>query len=63
MTPWKQKIAALKADGLTNKEIGSKLNLSPNTIKEHLRQVYMELDVNNAAKLAKKLRELIVQTY
>ena len=46
------------AEGLTNKEIGSRLYLSANTIKAHLRNVYGKLNVNNRTQAVAKGRSL-----
>ncbi|NOQ73958.1 MAG: tetratricopeptide repeat protein [Crocinitomix sp.] len=40
--------------GLSNKEIGEKLFLSVNTIKTHINNLYLKLDVNNRTQAAVK---------
>lgn len=40
--------------GLSNKEIGEKLFLSVNTIKSHINNLYIKLDVNNRTQAAVK---------
>lgn len=40
--------------GLSNKEIGEKLFLSVNTIKSHINNLYLKLDVNNRTQAAVK---------
>jgi DNA-binding NarL/FixJ family response regulator len=57
MTPWKRKIIFYRCDGLSYKEIASKLKLSPRTVEVHIREVYKELHVHNVAQLIRKIRE------
>jgi len=40
-------ILSLLAHGLSNKEIGGKLNLSPFTVKNHLARIYGKLRVRS----------------
>jgi two-component system nitrate/nitrite response regulator NarL len=42
----------LIADGLSNKEIGRRLELSEGTVKIHLHNIYQKLHVNNRTSLA-----------
>lgn len=57
MTPHLYKIANLKSDGLTNKEIAARLGKSEQTIKNQVRDIYRRLNVSNVGTLMKKLRE------
>lgn len=45
-------------NGLTNTEIASQSSLSPNTIKTHMRNIYLKLDVHSRTELVKHLREI-----
>ena len=45
-------IMELVSEGLSNKEIGRRLNLSEGTIKVHLHHTYQKLAVNNRTALA-----------
>ena len=46
------------AEGLTNRKIGSRLYLSANTVKAHLRNVYGKLNVNNRTQAVNRARAL-----
>lgn len=48
-------IAALAGRGLSNREIGQKLHLSPRTIGSHLYRIFPKLDVTSRAQLGERL--------
>jgi DNA-binding NarL/FixJ family response regulator len=52
LTPRESDIAALIADGLQNNEIAFRLNLSPATVRTHLRHIFRRLGIANRAQLA-----------
>jgi DNA-binding CsgD family transcriptional regulator len=51
LTPQQARIASLAARGLTNKEIGRELHLSPRTVSTHLYQIFPKLNVTSRAGL------------
>jgi DNA-binding CsgD family transcriptional regulator len=50
-------LIGLVANGLTNKEIGSALGLSENTVKSHLKRLFLVTGASNRTHLAHLLRE------
>ncbi len=46
------------AKGATNKEIARDLGVSPNTVKTHIANLYMKLDVNGRGKAVEAARSL-----
>jgi DNA-binding CsgD family transcriptional regulator len=57
LTPQEREIAALAATGLTNKQIGERLFLSPRTVGVHLYHVFPKLGVTSRAALSDALRD------
>jgi DNA-binding NarL/FixJ family response regulator len=54
LTERELEVLAALAQGLTNKEIGAALVISPNTVKRHLRAIYAKLDVHTRAAATAK---------
>jgi DNA-binding NarL/FixJ family response regulator len=52
-----QQLAQLISSGLSNKEIASKLNLSEQTVKNHVRHIFRKLGVNDRLTAAEYCRE------
>ncbi|WP_370743391.1 helix-turn-helix transcriptional regulator [Streptomyces sp. LUP47B] len=57
LTPQEREIAALAAAGLTNKQIGERLYLSPRTVSTHLDNAFPKLGISSRAALRDALAE------
>jgi DNA-binding CsgD family transcriptional regulator len=55
LTPRELEIALLAADGLTNREIGGRLFLSPKTVELHLGRIYRKLGIRSRTELARTI--------
>jgi DNA-binding CsgD family transcriptional regulator len=55
LTPQELQVALAASEGLTNKEIGARLFLSPKTVEFHLTRAYRKLDVRSRAELTRLL--------
>ncbi|MDT7715786.1 MAG: hypothetical protein QOH09_1778 [Pseudonocardiales bacterium] len=58
LTPQEREIATLAASGLSNKEIGHRLFLSPRTVSGHLHRIFPKLDITSRAALRDALNAL-----
>jgi DNA-binding NarL/FixJ family response regulator len=52
LSPQEHRVLALVAQGLTNKEIGERLDLSDNTVKNYLVSVFEKLQVKRRSQAA-----------
>jgi DNA-binding CsgD family transcriptional regulator len=52
LTTSERHVADRVADGLTSRQIGEELFISPRTVDAHLTNIYRKLDINTRAKLA-----------
>jgi DNA-binding NarL/FixJ family response regulator len=50
-------IARLAAEGLSNREIGERLYLSPRTVGSHLYRIFPKLNITSRAQLAARLEQ------
>ncbi|MFJ6379498.1 helix-turn-helix transcriptional regulator [Kitasatospora sp. NPDC092039] len=57
LTPQEVQIAQLAAQGLSNKEIGRQLHLSPRTIGTHLYRIFPKLGITSRSQLSDKLAD------
>jgi predicted ATPase/class 3 adenylate cyclase/DNA-binding CsgD family transcriptional regulator len=56
LTRAEAEVVRLVADGLTNKDIGARLFVSPRTVQTHLTHVYAKLGVSSRVQLAQQYR-------
>jgi DNA-binding CsgD family transcriptional regulator len=61
LTAQEQEIAVLAATGMTNKQIGERLHLSPRTVGTHLYQLFPKLGITSRAALRDALASLPVR--
>ncbi|GLW28423.1 helix-turn-helix transcriptional regulator [Actinoplanes regularis] len=55
LTAQQERIAALVAEGATNREVAQELHLSPRTVDHHLRNVFARLGVRSRTEMARLL--------
>lgn len=53
LTDTERSVATLVGQGLTNKQVGAQMFVSPHTVKFHLRQVFRKLDIGSRVELAR----------
>ncbi len=53
LTPRELEIVALVAEGLTNREVAQRLYLSHNTVKVHLRNIFVKTGVASRTELTR----------
>jgi DNA-binding NarL/FixJ family response regulator len=54
-------LAQLLYDGITNTQIAEKLFISVNTVKTHLKNIYLKMDATSRVEVIKHLRELMLK--
>jgi DNA-binding NarL/FixJ family response regulator len=55
LTPSEQRVAELASSGLTNKQIGAQLFISPKTVEANLSRVYSKLQIGSRAELGARM--------
>jgi LuxR family maltose regulon positive regulatory protein len=58
LTKQEKTVLALIIDGLSNKEIATKLSVGLGTVKTHINHIYSKLQVNNRMKAIQRAKEL-----
>jgi len=58
LTESERSVADLVADGLTNREAGTRLFLSHHTVDAHLRHIYRKLGISSRAELGRLVADL-----
>jgi DNA-binding CsgD family transcriptional regulator len=56
LTPTEERVAALVAEGRTNREVAAALYVTERTVEGHLTRIYAKLGVRSRAELAGRLR-------
>ncbi|MGO9964092.1 MAG: response regulator transcription factor [Acidimicrobiales bacterium] len=57
LTDAERAVAEVVARGLTNREAGRRVYLSPHTVDSHLRQIFRKLGINSRVELARMVGE------
>jgi DNA-binding NarL/FixJ family response regulator len=57
ISPREEEVLALLADGLTDREIATRLGISPRTVETHVGSLLYKLGVRNRAQAARRYRE------
>ncbi|NQX60666.1 response regulator transcription factor [Paenibacillus qinlingensis] len=58
LTDREMRILRLVTEGLTNKEIGTQMNITAETVKSHMKNMYRKLDVNSRIQAIQRATEL-----
>jgi DNA-binding CsgD family transcriptional regulator len=54
LTPTERDVVRLVAEGLTNRDVGARLFISPRTVQTHLTHIYAKLGVTSRVQLAQE---------
>ncbi len=58
LTEWEEEVLILISRGFTNTEIADQMFVSINTIKTHIKNLFIKLDVRNRIEAANKAKAL-----
>ncbi|MDQ6745025.1 MAG: AAA family ATPase [Actinomycetota bacterium] len=58
LTVQEQRVAALAAEGLSNKELAARLSITPKTVSNHLEHIYQKLGIHGRRELMRKPADL-----
>jgi len=61
VTPRDQQVLDLLVQGCSNKEIAGQLNISPRTVKQHLRTLFLRAGIRDGRKRVKLATAVFVQ--
>ncbi|NOU67595.1 response regulator [Paenibacillus sp. LMG 31461] len=60
LTDQETRILRLVTDGLTNKEIGTQMNIGAETVKSHMKNLCRKLNANNRIQAIQRAKELMI---
>ncbi len=63
LSPRERQVLELLSEGITNAQIGKRLEISPNTVKLHLKSIFVKLGVNSRAAAVTKGASLVISSY
>ena len=55
LSPMQKEVSLLLAQGIPTEQIGSRLGIKPTTLKDHIRKIYTNLNINKRDELAAKI--------
>ena len=58
LTPQELQIALIVAEGLSNRDVGARLFLSPKTVEFHLTRIYRKLEIHSRSELVRRIVDL-----
>ena len=61
VTPRDQQVLNLLVQGCSNKEIASQLNISPRTVKQHLRTLFLRAGIKEGRKRVKLATAMFIK--
>jgi DNA-binding NarL/FixJ family response regulator len=61
ITPRDQQVLRLLVQGCSNKEIASQLNISPRTVKQHLRTLFLRAGIKEGRKRVKLATAMFIK--
>ena len=61
ITPRDLEVLRLLVQGCSNKEIASQLNISPRTVKQHLRTLFLRADIKEGRKRVKLATAMFIK--
>ena len=62
LTPSEQRVAELAASGLTNRDVGAAVFISPKTVEANLARIYHKLGIHTRAELGRVIGQQTEET-